>query len=307
MMKPNVKVIVNPVAGSNSVRRKWPQINRRLQQLGLLFDYELTGTRGDAIKIASRAADIGYKYIIAVGGDGTINEVANGILSSSNVHGIVLGIVGAGTVCSFARSLGITQDIADTCSPLASQKTALIDVGMVQCWRQGQEVERFFVNEASVIFSAEVVDSWQKLPNLFGHSINLAFRTVAGYTTLATHRNKRITFHIGDKTESIYACTIVVANGKYMADGMQIAPHAVISDNLLDVIIVGDVSKIELLKIRPMLYDGSHVGHPKIAEKKVSSISIESDERFLVEADGDILGEGPVSFRVIPSALTVSV
>jgi diacylglycerol kinase family enzyme len=88
---------------------------------------------------------------------------------------------------------------------------------------------------------------------------------------------------------------------------MQIAPHASLDDGLLDVVIVGDVTKSELLKIRPTLYNGSHIRHAKIREKKTTTITIESDEQLLVEADGNILGEGPASFWVIPSALTVVV
>ena len=98
-----------------------------------------------------------------------------------------------------------------------------------------------------------------------------------------------------------------MANGRYLADGMQIAPHASLDDGLLDVVIIGDVTKSELLKIRPTLYNGSHIRHAKIREKKTTTVTIESDEQLLVEADGELLGEGPASFWVIPSALTVVV
>jgi diacylglycerol kinase (ATP) len=183
----------------------------------------------------------------------------------------------------------------------------LIDVGVVQCWSQGQSIKRFFVNEASVGFSAEIVDAWKYLPTRFGHSLNLALRAVAGYKSLATHRNQRLSFRVGNEVEAICCCTVVVANGRYLADGMQIAPHASLDDGLLDVVIVGDVTKSELLKIRPTLYNGSHIRHAKIRERKTTTVTIESDEQLLVEADGDILGEGPASFWVMPSALTVVV
>jgi diacylglycerol kinase family enzyme len=112
---------------------------------------------------------------------------------------------------------------------------------------------------------------------------------------------------IGNEVESILGCTVVMANGQYFADGMHIAPHAKFDDGLLDVVIVGDVSRYELLKIWPTLYDGSHIQHPKIKEKKTTTVVIESDEQLLVEADGIILGECPASFRVIPSALNIVV
>ncbi len=301
------KVIVNPVAGSHSVGRKWSRINRQLQKAGLSFDYEFTEHTGHAMEIARRSADDGYHFLIAVGGDGTVNEVANGILRSTRPGNTIMGIVAAGTAHAFALSLGIGKDNTKALSLLAGQKRALIDVGVVQCWSQGQPIKRFFVNEASVGFSAEIVDAWKSLPVRFGHSLNLALRTVAGYKSLATHRNQKLSLRMGNEVESIFCCGVVVANGRYLADGMQMAPHASLDDGLLDVVIIGDVTKAELLKIRPTLYNGSHIRHPKIREKKTTTITIESDEQFLVEADGNILGEGPASFSVIPSALTVVV
>jgi diacylglycerol kinase (ATP) len=303
----HAKVIVNPEAGSRSVGRQWPDINKQLHKAGLSFDYEFTVGVGHAVDIASRAIDSGYHYLIAVGGDGTVNEVANGILSSSNPLGITLGVMSAGTAHAFSFSLGFTEEHnnINACSFLTDQRRALIDVGVVQCWNQGQSIERFFLNEASIGLSAEMVDAWKSLPNRFGKNVNIALRTVAGYKSLAMHRNKKVRLHVGNEVESISICTVFVSNGQYCADRMLIAPQASLDDGLLNAIIVRDMSKLELLRIRPTLYDGSHVKHPKIRETKTAVITIESDERLLVEADGDILGECPASFRVIPSALTV--
>ena len=307
MSVPHAKVIVNPIAGGHSVSGDWPRISRQLRNISLTFDHKFTEGPGHAIEIAKQAAGGGYHYLIAVGGDGTVNEVVNGIMCSANSDKTILGIVSSGTACGFARSLNISQDYISACSLLAGQRRAIIDVGVVQCWRQRQPIKRFFVDEASVGFSAEIVDAWKYLPTRFGHSLNLALRTVAGYKSLARHRNRRLSLRVGSEVESICCCAVVVANGRYLADGMQIAPHASLDDGLLDVVIVGDVTKSELLKIRPALYNGSHIRHAKIREKKTTTITIESDEQLLVEADGNILGEGPASFWMMPSALTVVV
>ena len=104
------KVIVNPEAGSRSVGREWPHISKQLQKAGLSFDYEFTKGTGHAIDIARRAIDSGYHYLIAVGGDGTVNEVANGILRSTNPLNIILGIVSAGTAHAFSFSLGVAEE-----------------------------------------------------------------------------------------------------------------------------------------------------------------------------------------------------
>ena len=307
MSVPHSKVIINPAAGGYSIRKEWPRISGQLKDIGLSFDYEYSEGAGHAIELARGAVDAGYHYIIAVGGDGTVNEVANGILSSTNSDKVILGIVSAGTACSFARSLGIAQDYVSACSLLTGQGRALIDVGVVQCWSQGRPLQRFFVNAADVGFGAAIVDTWKRLPNRFDHNINYILRTVEGFRSLFIHRNKWIKLRVGNKVETICSCAVVVANGRYFAGRMQIAPHARLDDGLLDVVIVGDVSKSELLKIWPTLYSGSHIKHPKIRVKKTTTVIIESDEQLLVEADGEILGEGPASFWVIPSALTIVV
>jgi len=307
MSVPYAKVIVNPVAGGCSVRGEWPRISRQLRDVGLSFDHEFTRGAGHAIEIARQAIDTGYRYLIAVGGDGTVNEVANGILCSTHSGNTILGIVSAGTACSFTRSLDIAQDYISACSLLTGQGRALIDVGVVQCWSQGRPLQRFFVNTADAGFGAAVVDAWKRLPNRFGHKINNTLRTVEGLKHLLTHRNKWIKLRVGNEVESIFGCDVVVANGQYFAESMQIAPHARLDDGLLDIVIVGDVGKYELLKIWPTLYSGSHIRHPKIRERKTTTVTIESDEQLLVEADGDILGESPASFWVIPSALTIVV
>jgi diacylglycerol kinase (ATP) len=302
-------VIVNPKAGSYSVRRNWPQISKQLQKAGLSFDYEFTERTGQAIEIASRAVNSGYSYLIAVGGDGTINEVANGILRSNNSLNVTLGIVNAGTAQALSASLNITHDYKDidAYSFLSGQKRALIDVGVVQCWNRGKLIERFFLNEASTGFSAEIVGSWESLPFRFGKSVNFALRMFAGYMSLANHKNSNVRLLIGDEVESITICTVMVSNGRYCANKMLIAPHACINDGLLNAVIVGNISRFKILSLVPALYKGSHVKHPEIREKTTGFIKIESDKHLLVEADGDIIGECPASFWMKPSALSVVV
>ena len=307
MSVPYAKVIVNPVAGGGSVRREWPRISRRMRDAGLAFDHEFTVAAGHAIEIARQAADSGCEYLIAVGGDGTVSEVAGGILGSTNSGSTLLGIVSAGTACSFARSLGIAKDYAGACALLTGQGRAVIDVGGIRCCSQGQPVQHFFVNVAGAGFDAAVVDAWKHLPNRFGHQVNLRLRTAEGVRHIFTHRNKWIKLQMGNQVETIHGCAVIVANGSYFGDSMRIAPQARLNDGLLDVVVVGDVGPTELLKIWPTLYRGSHIGHPKVSISKTTTVTIESDEQLLIEADGNIIGESPASFWVIPAALTVVV
>jgi len=307
MSVPHAKVIVNPIAGGHSVSGEWPRISRQLRNINLTFDHEFTQGPGHAIKIAKQAADSGYHYLIAVGGDGTVNEVVNGILCSANSEKVILGIVSSGTACGFARSLNISQDCVSACSRLAGQRRAIIDVGVAQCWSQDRLVQRFFVNIADVGFGAAIVDAWKGLPKRFGHKINYTLRTVEGLRRLLTHQNKVVRLSVENEVEVISSCAVIVANGHYLTENIQIAPHAKLDDGLLDVVIVGDVDKSELLRIWPALYSGNHISHPKIKERKTRAITVESDEQLLVEVDGDVLGESPASFWILPSAITVVV
>ena len=162
MSVPHAKVIVNPVAGACSTRRKWPGISRLLKHVGLSFDHEFTEGRGHAIELAKTAASAGYQYLVAVGGDGTVNEVANGILHSTGASDTILGTVSTGTGSDFIRSVGIPRDYTSACSFLTSPRRLLIDVGVVEYTRNGQPLQRFFVNVAGTGFDATAVEATER-------------------------------------------------------------------------------------------------------------------------------------------------
>jgi diacylglycerol kinase (ATP) len=303
--KMDTKAIVNPVAGSHSVTKDWENIQGRIQQAGLEFDVEFTEYPGHAAEIARESIKNGYRCLLAVGGDGTINEVANGILFSENPGNTILGVVNEGTANAFKMSLGLGEERTDLGLSWKTHRPVKIDVGMINCQRQGKQAKHYFVNEVSVGLPAEVVRKWNHIPGSYSKKLNLLMRTITGYLTLINSKNKRLNIEIVNNTETGRFCTVVIANGKYFADGMIIAPNATLDDGLLDSIMIGDISMYDLIKIRPKLYDGTHIHHEKFKETKVSEISIESEEKLIIEADGDIVGEGPVSIRVVPSALNV--
>ena len=298
------KVIVNPAAGAFSTRRKWPIISRLLNAIGLAFDFEYTEGVGHAIELARLAASNGYRYLVAVGGDGTVNEVANGILSSTNASTTELGIVSTGTGSDFVRSVGISRDFATACSALTGSRRLSIDVVVIDYQRQGQTLQRFFINAAGVGFDAAVCKETERFPKFFGGTIPY----VAGMLrTLVSYRNKPMVVRVGDEVESYRVLNVAVANGGYMGGGMHIAPQAELGDSLLDVVVIGDMGKLEVLKEFPTVYKGTHVNHPKVSVRRGSSVSIESSEAVLVYADGELLGECPASFRVVPGALSLVV
>jgi len=304
MSIPYAKVIVNPVAGAYSTRRKWPRISKLLKLVGLSFDYEYTEGVGHAIELAKAAASDGYRYLVAVGGDGTVNEVANGILHSPNSADTMLGVVSTGTGSDFARSVGIPRHYVSACSCLTSSRRSLIDVGVVEYKSKGQTLRRFFVNAAGVGFDAVVVEATERLPKYFGGTIPYL---VGLLRTLFSYKNKAVVVDVGGKVEAKRILSVIVANGDYFGGGMHVAPEASLNDNLLDVVVVGDMGKFELLKALPTIYNGTHVTHPKVRMEKAAYVTIESSERILVHADGELLGEGPASFWLMPAALNIVV
>ena len=305
MPKLRAKVIVNPAAGANSTHRKWPGIRSMLKQAGLSFDYQFTESRGHGIELARAAASDGYRYLLAVGGDGTIHEVANGILQTENSRETSMGIICTGTGSDFSRSIGVSHDYGLSCSSLADPRRILIDAGLVKYKKNGQSLQRYFVNYAGIGIDAEVVRATERFPKFFGGTIpyltGLLFSFI-GY------RNKPVILRIGDQTqEKAKVLSVIVANGQYYGGGMHIAPQAKPDDNLFDMVIVGDLGKFDLIKTMPRVYKGTHLTHPKVRLEKDTCITIESSRNFLLHADGELLGEGPVSFSLIPKGLCLAI
>lgn len=300
---PHAKVIVNPAAGARSTIRRWPAISRLLKHIGLSFDFEYTEAPGHAIELARTAAGDGYRYVVAVGGDGTIHEVANGILGSSGAADTTLGVVTTGTGGDFARSVGIPRHVGPACGVLVENRTSQVDVGVVDYVSKGQRNSRFFVNAAGAGFDAAVVDTIERSPRHFRGTLPYILGLIR---TLARYKNKRVTLRMGDSTEETGIVTLVVANGGYFGGGMHVAPSADPRDGLLDIMVVREMSKIELLKAFPRVYKGTHVTHPKVIMGRANGIIVDTSERVLVHADGELIGEGPASFRIVPGALRVA-
>ena len=253
--------------------------------------------------LAKEAALSGYKLVVAVGGDGTVNEVANGLVEAA-VPDVTLGIVSTGCGSDFIRSLGIPRDYRQACLRLANFHEVRIDVGLIEYQSHGNPARRFFLNAAGLGLDGEVVETVRK---------NLRFcRGTIPYVlgllrALAAFHNKDVTLYIDDGSEDLRVCSVVIANGAYFGSGMKVAPEADVSDGLFEVIVVGDIGKLELLRAFPRIYKGTHVTHPKVRMQRASQIRIESPDRVLIQADGELLGEVPATFRILPSALSVAV
>lgn len=303
-MAPTGKIlaIVNPVAGAGSCAKLWPSIQAYLKEIGLTFDSVLTKAPGHAIGLARDAVSAGYTMILSVGGDGTLHEVANGLLSMDAAlqQGVTIAVVPVGTGADFARTLGVPRTWREACNHLLSEGTRVIDAGaMTYIGRNGEE-QRYFVNVAGLGFDGEVTSRTNEGTKMLGGTIPYVTNLVL---TLVTYVNKDVDVTMDDNTLPGRMNSIVVANGAFFGGGMWIAPDAVLDDGLFDVVTIGDVGKIELLQTMPRVYKGTHVTHPKVKVARAREVSVVSQQEMWLQADGESLGRAPVTFHMLPKAL----
>jgi len=298
------QLIVNPVAGARRTAKKWPQIMALLQSIGLHFEHDLTEAPGHARELAKSAVKKGYELVVSVGGDGTVNEVVNGLHDAGNIADVMLGIIGTGTGSDYIRTIGIPRAYQEACQCLKNSRKLTVDVGVVEYISDNQMVKRLFVNFAGLGFDAEIVKTTtQKFK---------ALSTTASYltgllTALLFYKNKEVSLILDGETVKRKVCTILMSNGKYGGGGMLAAPDADLTDGLLDVLIIGDLSKPDLLWSLPRVYKGTHLTHPKVTMKRAREIEIRSVEPLPLQADGELLGELPARFYVLPAALNIAV
>lgn len=299
---PYAQLIVNPIAGAGKTTRTWPHIKELLQSLGLDFDYALTEAAGHAIELAKAAANKGCKLVVSVGGDGTINEVVNGLYEAGGLKEVMLGIVSTGTGADYIRTLGIPRVYDEACKLFLQPKTRVVDIGVIEF--TGNQGKRIFVNFAGLGFDAEIVKATTKTFKATGA---MASYLLGLLFTLVSYQNKEVSITVNGEVEERKIVTILMGHGRYAGGGMMTTPDADPSDGLFDVLIVDNMTKPDLLQSLPRIYKGTHLTHPKVSVKRVSEIEIHPKQKMCIQADGDLIGEAPARFRVLPSALTVVV
>ncbi len=299
-----MKVIVNPIAGAGKTAKKWRQIIGLLRSLGLDFEHDLTEAPGHAIELAESAAKNGCELVVSVGGDGTINEVVNGLYNTNGFGDVTLGIISTGTGADYIRTLGIPRSYREACRRLVKPGRRTVDICVVEYANEGHMEKRLFVNFAGLGFDAEIVRATTQEFKALG---DIASYLMGLVTTLALYKNKEISLVIDGEVEKRRICSVLMSNGKYGGGGMLIAPDADPADGLFDVVIIGDLTKPDLLRSLPRIYKGTHVTHPKVSVKRAREIEIRPTLRMAIQADGELLGEGPARFSILPAALTIVV
>jgi len=301
-----VVVVVNPAAGNGRTRALWPEVESALKAHGLDFEVKITSGRGDATALAASAAASGADLVVAVGGDGTLNEVVNGLLDDASTVPPALGVVSSGSGCDFVKTLGVPKGVAAV-EAIARGRLAPIDVGRVTFQAtDGRRTSRLFVNGADLGLGAEVAERVNRGSKRFGGFLSFLGNTVV---TIAGAQFKTIAYASdGGQTTVVRAGIVFVANGQFAGGGMHFAPGARLDDGLFDLVVLGEVGKAALLTdLLPKVYRGAHLGHPAVVHLQAREVSVSSIDRLLLEIDGEQPGQAPASFSILPGALRIVV
>jgi YegS/Rv2252/BmrU family lipid kinase len=292
-------MIVNPASGGGRTARQWPEIARRARLHGLDVDVRVTERRGHAVELARAAAEQGVPLVLAVGGDGTVSEVADGLAGCAGPT--ELAIIQRGSGCDFGRTFGIPKDTERALTIAATAAARTIDLGRVEfAGSEGGIESRHFANIASAGLTGVAADRVNRSGKPLGATVAFAWAAVA---TFVSYRNTRFCVQIDDEQIDQVCNNAIVANCRYFAGGMKILPDADPSDGLLDVLVWGDVSKADLARNLHKLYRGTHVGHPKATIRRARRVVITPESPLPIEVDGEQPGLTPATFEVVPSAL----
>jgi YegS/Rv2252/BmrU family lipid kinase len=308
-------VIVNPASADGATRESWPKFASDLRTHFGPFTVVFTEGIGHGRQLAAEAAKEGTKLIIACGGDGTISEVANGIIESNQEA--ELGVLPGGTGSDFRRTLRMPTNTAAAARALRDGRTRVIDAARVTFVNDNGEREtRFFVNVASFGMSTEVLSrtasgeskKWIPAfaPRKLGSKLSYAAATLQ--TTLAS---SPIEVHIQldeEPERRLRVAEFCVANARYYGGAMKIAPDAKLDDGFLDVVSIGDASSFRILTNAPRLYFGAHLRMDEVNHalaKQVVARPLRKDEVVRVELDGEVVGRLPATFQIMPLALRV--
>ena len=299
-------LVVNLHAGGRKVHRAIGHVERTLDALGLEYGLELTTAPGDASRIARRCAEEGSGFVVAVGGDGTVHEVVNGMLVDGRpvAPAPVLGVVAAGSGCDFVRTFGLPTDPTAAASRLDGEEVRPLDLASITYLDpQGRPAARYFANIAEAGLGAATAERAVGLPGWLGPSRYF----FAFWAALPSYRPAVMRIEAdGGPAYDGRTVNVVAANARFFGGGMHISPRSDPADGLLELLVfVG--RKTDSFTMLPRVYRGRHVPHPSIVELRGRRFALHGDEPFPSEADGEVLGTTPATIEVLPHALALKV
>jgi len=282
--------IVNPKAGKGKGKKIASLIHFFMKKYDTPYEVRFTTQKKEGEPLAKRAVEDGFEKIVAVGGDGTIYEVLNGIIGKS----VSLGIIPSGTGNDFARCLGIGLNVEEALDIVVYGQEKSVDCGRAN--------ERYFINVAGIGFDTETLKEVERLKKYLSGK----WAYIAGVLkTLLTYKFKKTEIIIDGQVIHSEVLLIAIANGSSYGGGMKIAPDAINDDGLFDVCVIHRISKLKILKVFPTIFSGKHIHIKEVNMYKAKKISINSQLPTPVNLDGDIVGYTPLLLEIIPNAIKV--
>jgi diacylglycerol kinase (ATP) len=312
-------LIVNPRAGKGAVERSLPAVREVVESFEMEYRVVETEGPGHAVELARRAILDGGRFVAAMGGDGTVHEVVNGMMGEDGPLDTeaVLAVIPSGTGCDFVRTFGMSQVPEEAAKHLEGKaKWGLLDIGRVRyVGPDGARTSRWFVNVAEAGIGAAVVERAARMKRVGAASYRLAaLRAVLSYkpqaATIGMHGRKarglRPDAPLEDSTQASRVTMAVIANCQFFGGGLRVAPRAIPSDAMLDVLI-GEGSKLDAIRALQKMPSGTHVPDKTIREYLADRVTLDGPEPLMIEADGEVLGMTPATFDLVPNAITLKI
>jgi diacylglycerol kinase (ATP) len=299
----DVVFVVNPASGNGAAGKTWERTRELAADRGLEGDVLVTERAGHATDLAREAVESGARLIIAVGGDGTINEIVNGLVAAARPE-VELAVVPRGTGDDLARTFGIPTDIETALAVAAKGQARPVDVGRATYAVDDGTAERYFANFAGAGISGAIARRGARTSRRLGAKAAYMWATA---TVFIRWSSVPMRIELDGEVREGPMFEVVISNGMYAAGGMKIAPDARPDDGFFDAVLIGDVSKADFVTTFPKIYRGTHTSHPKVDVVRASTIAVDASQPLPVVLDGEQPGTTPARFEIVSRALKLRV
>jgi YegS/Rv2252/BmrU family lipid kinase len=297
--------IVNPNAGYGKGRKDWKRIAQLFEKENMHVRASFTARNGHATELARTALENGFRRIISVGGDGTLNEVVNGVFTQNHCspRDVKIGMIPVGTGNDWGRMFGIPLVYEGAVKVIRDNRILRHDIGLISYFTGTEQHKRYFINIAGLGFEALVVQKVNKHKNKGRGNNAVYFYNLL--SSLISYKNVQADIIIDGNRIPGKIFSINVGNGRYCGGGMRQTPDALPDDGLFDITVIREMGRIEIIKALKLLYDGTIMSHPRVDGYRTNNLRVESESLLFAEADGESLGHTPAEFSIIPAAINV--
>lgn len=303
-----ILAIINPASNGGRTAKRWPKFYNSFSSSDIKIKDIYTEYPGHAVELAKEAALKGYKYIMAVGGDGSVNEIINGLIENDKLLNPELKLIvfSQGTGSDLIRTLNISSEVEDIIQIIKKKKIKKIDLIKAEYLnKENKRENRYFVNAGDCGLGAEVAARVNKSNKPTTGSLSYLS---AVFSALLKYSNSQVEIQADGK--NVYSGelnTLVIANGKYFGGGIKVAPEAELSNGKMNAVLLKDFSRLGIILNLIKGYKGSHINHPKVESITAKKLKIYSEPKMNIEVDGENVAETPAEFSILEDKLSVMI